>query len=310
MNFKKPKFWDLKKISILSIILLPLSFLYQLINLVTKIFRSLKKFPIPVICVGNIYLGGTGKTPLAREIYNIVKSLNKKPAFIKKPYPYLKDEIKMLEKTGKVFISKNRASSISKSISDNYDVAILDDGFQDFSIKPSFSILCFNSKQLIGNGFVIPSGPLRENFSSIKRADCIFINGNKNLEFEKKIKEENANLKIFYSKYKIKNPEYFRNKKVVAFAGIGNPQNFFDLLEENNINIKKTFSFPDHHNYSKNDFSNLIEQKSNESDVLLLTTEKDYFRLNDEIKENFNYIEVHLEIENRDKFINFIKSKI
>ena len=82
------------------------------------------------------------------------------------------------------------------------------------------------------------------------------------------------------------------------------------MLEENNINIKKTFSFPDHHNYSKNDFSNLIEQKSNESDVLLLTTEKDYFRLNDEIKENFNYIEVHLEIENRDKFINFIKSKI
>ena len=126
----------------------------------------------------------------------------------------------------------------------------------------------------------------------------------------KKIKEENANLKIFYSKYKIKNPEYFRNKKVVAFfAGI-EIQNFFDLLEENNINIKKTFSFPDHHNYSKNDFSNLIEQKSNESDVLLLTTEKDYFRLNDEIKENFNYIEVHLEIENRDKFINFIKSKI
>ena len=310
MNFKKPKFWDLKKISILSIILLPLSFLYQFINLVTKIFRALKKFPIPVICVGNIYLGGTGKTPLAREIYNIVKSLNKKPAFIKKAYPYLKDEIKMLEKTGKVFISKNRASSISKSISDNYDVAILDDGFQDFSIKPSFSILCFNSKQLIGNGFVIPSGPLRENFSSIKRADCIFINGNKNLEFEKKIKEENANLKIFYSKYKIKNLEYFRNKKVVAFAGIGNPQNFFDLLEENNINIKKTFSFPDHHNYSKNDYSNLIEQKSNESDVLLLTTEKDYFRLNDEIKENFNYIEVHLEIENRDKFINFIKSKI
>ena len=106
MNFKKPKFWDLKKISILSIILLPLSFLYQLINLVTKIFRSLKKFPIPVICVGNIYLGGTGKTPLAREIYNIVKSLNKKPAFIKKPYPYLKMKLKCWKKLARYLYPK------------------------------------------------------------------------------------------------------------------------------------------------------------------------------------------------------------
>ena len=198
MNFKKPKFWDFKKISIWAIILFPLNIIYQFVFKVIKIFKPIKKFPIPIICVGNIYLGGTGKTPLAREIFNITKSLNKNPAFIKKPYAYLNDEIKMLEKTGKIFTSKNRAVSISLSISNNHDVAILDDGFQDFSIKPDFSILCFNSKQLIGNGFVIPSGPLREDFSSIKRADCIFINGYKNLNFENKIREVNKNAKIFY----------------------------------------------------------------------------------------------------------------
>ena len=74
-------------------------------------------------------------------------------------------------------------------INNNYNIAILDDGFQDLSIKPDFSILCFNSKQMIGNGFVIPSGPLRERLNSIIRADCIIINGQKDFEFEKKISE-------------------------------------------------------------------------------------------------------------------------
>ena len=307
MNFKKPKFWDFKKISIWAIILFPLNIIYQFIFKVIKIFKPIKKFPIPIICVGNIYLGGTGKTPLAREIFNITKSLNKNPAFIKKPYAYLNDEIKMLEKTGKIFTSKNRAVSISLSISNNHDVAILDDGFQDFSIKPDFSILCFNSKQLIGNGFVIPSGPLRESFSSIKRADCIFINGDKNLEFENKLKKINIDVKIFYSKYKIKDIKKFQNKEVVAFAGIGNPQNFFDLLKENNIFIKKTFSFPDHHNYSENDYNKLIKEKR---DILLITTEKDYSRLHEGKKKNFDYAEVDLEIENKNEFINLIKENI
>ena len=121
------------------------------------------------------------------------------------------------------------------SASNKHDAAILDDGFQDFSIKPNFSILCFNSKQMIGNGLIIPAGPLRESLRAIKRADCIIINGNKNLEFENKIFEitKNKNFKLFYSKYKIKNIDKFRNKKITAFAGIGNPSNFFELLKEN-----------------------------------------------------------------------------
>ena len=84
MNFKKPKFWDHKKISIWALALFPITFIYQLIFIIIKIFKPLRKFPIPIICVGNIYLGGTGKTPLAREIFKITKSLNKNPAFIKK----------------------------------------------------------------------------------------------------------------------------------------------------------------------------------------------------------------------------------
>ena len=305
MNLKKPKFWDYKKISIWATILFPLSVIYQFVYWTINLFGPLRKFPIPIICVGNIYLGGTGKTPLAREIFNICKSFNKNPAFIKKNYTYLIDEIKMLEKTGKTFATKDRVKSITLSINHNYDVGILDDGFQDFSIKPDLSILCFNSKQLIGNGFVIPSGPLRESFSSIKRANCIFVNGDKNSEFEKKIKEVNASVKIFYSRYKIKNLEKFQNNTVIAFAGIGNPENFFDLLKRNNINVKKTFSFSDHYNYSDNDLDKII---SSEENLIYLTTEKDYFRLNDKMKKKVDYIEVSLEIENKDEFENFLKS--
>tara|TARA_B100000579_G_scaffold267823_1_gene220973 strand:- start:51 stop:695 length:645 start_codon:yes stop_codon:yes gene_type:complete len=214
----------------------------------------------------------------------------------------------MLKKIGETFTNKNRKKAINSLILSGHDVAILDDGFQDLSIKKDFSILCFNSEQLIGNGFIIPSGPLREKISSIKKADCIFINGNKNLEFENKIKEISKNIKIFYSKYKIKNLDKFKNKKVVAFAGIGNPSNFFKLLKENNINLKNTYSFPDHHNYSLRDYNYLL--KLIEQHELLVTTEKDYSRLNNEMKKSFDYVEVDLEIENKNEFINLIKNKI
>jgi len=268
-----------------------------------------RKFSIPIICVGNIYVGGTGKTPLALEIFKIVKSIGKNPAFIKKEYDYLYDEIEMLQKIGKTFSNKKREKAIHSLDLSGHDVAILDDGFQDFSIKKDFSIVCFNSKQLIGNGLIIPSGPLREGIKSIKRANCIFINGDRNTKFEDKIKKINSNIKIFYSKYKIINLDKFKNKKVIAFAGIGNPSNFFELLKENDINVVKTHSFPDHHIFSQEELEN-IEKDSKKNLALTVTTEKDYSRMKEEQKLICNCVKVNLEIENKNEFINLIKSKI
>ena len=308
MNFNKPKFWDYQGISYLSILLFPFSIIYLLINKIIKIFNTPKKLPIPIICVGNIYLGGTGKTPLVKEICKIAQSLNKKPAIIKKYHHYLQDEINMLKKTGTVFECTSRSKGIVDSAEHNFDVAILDDGFQDYTIKPNFSILCFNSQQLFGNGFVIPSGPLRENLKSISRADCIVINGDKNSEFENKIFEKSGkkNVNIFYSKYKIKNIEKLYNTNILAFAGIGNPSNFFNLLKKNNLNVKKTFSFPDHHDYSQKDFE-LIKSEGLKK---IVTTEKDYFRMNDEQRKICNFVEVSLEIENKEKFKNLLKNHL
>ena len=309
MNFKKPKFWDYSGLSFWSIILYPFSLLFLFASLIIKLLKIQKKFPIPIICVGNIYLGGTGKTPLALEIFKIIKSSGKNPGFVKKGYDYLYDEIQMLEKIGKTYLNKNRKEAISSLISLKHDVAILDDGFQDFSIKKDFSIVCFNSRQLIGNGFLIPSGPLRESFKSIKRADCIVINGNRNEQFENKIININKNAKIFYSKYKVINLDKFKNKKVVAFAGIGNPSNFFELLKENNINVIKTHSFPDHHNYSQGELENIV-QESKKNPALIVTTEKDHCRMNEEQQLICNQVKVDLEIENKNEFINLIKNKI
>ena len=309
MKLKKPKFWDLKQISLWALLLIPFSFLFQLVLLLEKFFKKPKNFSVPVICVGNIYLGGTGKTPLTLELFKIIKSIGKNPGFIKKGYDYLDDEIKMLEKIGKVYTDKSREKAINNLISSNYNVAILDDGFQDYSIKKNFSILCFNSRQLIGNGYTIPSGPLRESIKSLKRADCVLINGEKNIKFENKINKFNNNIKIFYSKYKLFDTDGIQNKKVIALAGIGNPENFFDQLKEKNIDLIKTYSYPDHHNYSKKELKNIIDE-AEKNNAVIVTTEKDHSRMNEEIKLIIKCIKVDLEIENKNDFINLIKSKI
>jgi tetraacyldisaccharide 4'-kinase len=310
MNFKKPKFWDFPGLSIWSILLYPLSLLFLFASSILRILKVEKKFPIPIICIGNIYIGGTGKTPLAKEIFQITKSLGKNPAFIKKYYSYLDDEIDMLQKTGKTFFLNKRKDSIEALIIKGFDLAILDDGFQDLSIYKNFNIVCFNQKQWIGNNFLIPAGPLRENLSALNRADCILINGKKDTKIENQIYNANKSAKVFYSKYKALDVDRFKGKKICAFAGIGNPSNFFELLKENNLNLVKTFSYPDHHDYSYTEIENMIKKYN---DCILLTTEKDYCRIPlDSVKKGFKieYLKIRLDIENKDNFIKLIKDKI
>ena len=308
MLIKKPRFWDSEKISIYSIILYPISIIYFFLLTIIKKFKKKQHFEIPIVCVGNIYLGGTGKTPLVYEIYNILNSIGKNPAIIKKYYNYLEDEISLLKSKSIVFSEKNRSLAIKELIENKYDTAIMDDGFQDFSIQKNFSILCFNEKQWIGNGLLIPAGPLRENLNSLSRANCIFINGKKNTNIEKqinKIKENN----IFYTKYVPKNISNFSNKKIIAFAGIGNPINFFELIKDNNLNLIDYRSFPDHYNFSEKDLNDLILKAKN-NDAILLTTEKDYFRINNSFKNSIEKLEVKLEIENKDNFIKLLKENL
>ena len=167
MKFKKPKYWDLKKPNIYSYILLPIAFLIQVFAYFKK-KTKINDFKIKTICVGNIYVGGTGKTSLCIKINEILKNKNIRSCFIKKFYKDQLDEQKILKKRGQVFSSKVRVDSIKQAEHENYEVAIIDDGLQDSSINYDKSIVCFNNINWIGNGMVIPSGPLREKLFSIR----------------------------------------------------------------------------------------------------------------------------------------------
>jgi tetraacyldisaccharide 4'-kinase len=171
------------------------------------------------------------------------------------------------------------------------------------------SIVCFNQKQWIGNGFVIPSGPLRERFSAIKRADCVVINGQEDIKIENEIYKKNKNIEIYYSKYKPLDINKFKNKIIIAFSGIGNPANFFNLLRENNLLLKETIYYPDHYNFSKIELDTLIN-KAEVNNAILLTTEKDYSRIDDNYKKNIEFLKIELEIENKNSFVELIKKKI
>ena len=177
MKLKKPKFWDYQKPNLYSYLLLPFSIIF---NLVSKL-RSKPETTnsqIKTICVGNIYVGGTGKTSLAIKIKEILEKENIKACFVKKFYSKQIDEQKLLRKNGPLFTSIKRMSALDEAISNGYKIAIFDDGLQDTSIKYDLEIVCFNNLNWIGNGLTLPSGPLRENINNLKYYENIFLKGN------------------------------------------------------------------------------------------------------------------------------------
>ena len=306
MKLQKPKFWS-KKNSFYSFLLLPISIFIQFLFFFKKEFSKRKKISLPVICVGNIYIGGTGKTPLSLELVRILQKLNMKPVLIKKLYKEHVDEFNLLEsKKIKVIKNSSRYEALLEAEKKQFKSVVLDDGFQDHSIYKNLSILCFNAKQLIGNGLTLPAGPLREPLSTIKYSQIILINGKKNEIFEKKLKSINKNIKIFYSRYVPINIKKYLNQNLLVFAGIGNPENFFELLRENKMRIKKQISFPDHYNYSQNEIKNLITI-SKKKGLKILTTEKDFFRIKHYNLSKINYLNIKLEITNKVSFEKEIK---
>ncbi|MDA7480560.1 tetraacyldisaccharide 4'-kinase [Candidatus Pelagibacter ubique] len=288
MKLKKPKFWDYKKPSFFSYLLLPLSIT---IGLIAKI-NSKPKYPnskIKTICVGNIYIGGTGKTSLTIKIKEILDKNNIKACFIKKFYPDQTDEQKLLSKNGALFSNLKRITALDEAISEDFEVAIFDDGLQDSSIKYDMEIVCFNNLNWIGNGLTLPSGPLRESINNLKFYENVFLNGNEEslIAIKDQIKKINPNININSGKYTPLNiGEFDKDQNYLVFSGIGNHKTFVEMLKNNKLKIVSDLEYPDHYQYSKSDFDEIIIN-AKKFNAHIITTEKDYLRL-----ENFNRNEI------------------
>ena len=185
MKIKKPKFWDLKKPNLTSYLLLPFTFPLIINNLFLK-KKNKKIKEIKSICVGNIYIGGTGKTPATIKLYEILKKLEPQICTGKKFYSNHEDEKVILEKKTNLISENNREKIIQTAIKEKQKIIIFDDGLQDKRLDYDLKFVCFDSENWIGNGKLIPAGPLRENISSLRKYDAVFLKDN---DFHKNIRE-------------------------------------------------------------------------------------------------------------------------
>ena len=311
MKFYKPKFWDYKKPNLFAYLLLPLTFPLLINNLLRNIIKPKKISNVTKICIGNIYIGGTGKTPLAIKLNNLLNYENMKSVIVKKFYKNQIDEQRLIEKYTNIILNKNRLNALKEAEENKFNFVIFDDGLQDKSINYDLKIVCFNNLQWIGNGFLIPSGPLMEKVNSVNKYDAGVLIGDPSLNrfIIEKLKEINKNLKIFEISYVISNLEKFnKDFNYVIFSGIGNSGNFLKILKQNNFNIKKEFVYPDHHTYSNNELERIISY-AKKNNAKIITTEKDYYKLDQKYLNEIMFLKLDLKIYDQNNFLKFIKSK-
>ena len=312
MKFYKPKFWDKKgSISLFSLLLLPLSLIVIIKNYYENSKIKKNFYDIKTICVGNIYIGGTGKTPLVKNLADYFKK-KFRTYIIKKNYSAQLDEKKLLESKHKVIFEKTRELSIAKAEGERAEMLIFDDGLQEKKINYNLKIVCFNSLKLDGNGLIIPAGPLREKLSSIKNYDVALINGDLSKEsknFINKIKRINPDMKIFTGKYVPKDYSKLKKKKYIIFSGIGNPHTFSNTLKKLKIKFYVYEKFPDHYDYKESDLQRLKSLAKNKN-CELLTTEKDYFRIKKSFRKNINFLKVELSVDKEKQFYKYLNEKL
>ena len=309
MNIKKPKFWDLNKPNLISYLLTP----FTLPLIVNNFFLNKKKKVdgIKSICVGNIYVGGTGKTTTTIKLYEILKKNYSKICTGKKFYINHQDEKSILENKTNLLSDDTRIKIIEIAIKNKQKIIIFDDGLQDKKLDYDLKFVCFDSENWIGNGKLIPAGPLREKISSLKKYDAVFLKDN---EYDNEkieiIKKYNSNIEVFNTSYQIKNLNLFDlSKKFLIFSGIGNPKNFRNILKKNKFKIIDEIIFPDHFDYKQKNID-YIKDRAKKNDAEIITTEKDFVKISKFDDKNINFLDIDLKIENEKKLIDFITKKI
>ena len=286
-----------------------MSVLYNIGSKAVYIYRLFwqKRSKKPVICIGGILAGGVGKTPIVREVAKyldapVVMRGYKREGSGAKPVKYgdsaaeVGDEAKMLAEGGLAVYIGDRWKSVRAINRAAAGAIVMDDGFQNPTIKKDVSILVFDGKIGVGNGFVLPAGPLREPlWFGIARADGVIIIGDSdNADI---VKSYAAMLKkpVFLAKKEESNPGL--SGKIIPFAGIGYPDKFFDSVARlPKVRVIETVPFPDHYAYKKQDFINLFKL-AKKYDAELVCTEKDWVKFPENIRNKIRYMPLAIEIQ-------------
>ena len=297
---KAPKFWYQNKISILAILLLPVSLLWIIGTFFKKKLAKPIRSKIPVIAVGSAIIGGSGKTPSVIYVCEILEKIGYKPHIISKGYggsanevikvspemnySIVGDEAIMMSKYYPTWVSKNKYSAFSMAEKDGANILVLDDALQSYNVFKNLNIYVYDSIQSFGNKLIIPSGPLRESINSVlNRSQIVFLVNTDNCpEISQDQFQQNINYEISIK------PE-ISDKKLMPFAGLGFNKKFFDQLYNQGLDIALTKEFPDHHHYSQDDMFTLLDE-ANKNDSFLVTTEKDHLRIPKEFKSSVGII--------------------
>lgn len=299
MSFKSPNFWRRK--NLWSFLLWPFSLVYWLGFCLRRCFARPGEVAARVICVGNVVLGGAGKTPMALGIGRFLRKKGVKFAYLSRAYGAdfkgvrevkigddfrkVGDEPLLLCDQGPVFVAKNRYEGAKFVADKGFEVIILDDGMQNTSLKKDFTVMVIDAKLQFGNNMLFPAGPLRQSVKSgLKEADLVAVIG----EGEVGLPE--------FERFLVKplNIEEFRGQKLLAFCGLAYPEKFFGFLQENGLEVAQKVGFADHYAYKRRDLKELW-RKAEENGLKLITTKKDWVKFDRDFREKIGFLDIEIE---------------
>ncbi len=294
MALKTPKFWS--GLNWKSILLFPFSFIWRLGHYLRQKNARPEKIKIPIICVGNLTVGGSGKTPVVITLCRFLSGISKSPSVLTRGFGGKEkgpifvdtnlhqsfdvgDEPLMMANSIDVCVSRNRPLGANYIMADKKaDCIVMDDGLQNPTLEKDLKLAVFDGKFGVGNGLLLPAGPMRENLESgLRNVDLVIFNGEDETNLARKIP---PNIPIFTGELRPDDEiiEHMRNRRVYGFAGIGNPSRFFKTLNNIGSDIVGEAHFADHHPYTDADMTQLYEE-ANQLGSELVTTQKDWMRL-------------------------------
>ena len=318
---KTPDFWTTR--GPVGTMLLPAACLWAGATMIRNLLAHESQAALPVICVGNISVGGTGKTPVSALLYDQLTARGHKPAILIRGYggtarkplwvdhslhnaKEAGDEALMLAESRNVLVARDRiAGAVTIAATGKYDVILMDDGLQHPYIAKDFSIGVFDGNVGIGNGWLLPAGPLRISFErGIKTIDAVIINGTDDTDIAARLP---ATMPRYYGHLTADQSQIdgLNGDPVLAFAGIGRPNRFFTTLRNAGANLVHQLAFADHHPYSEVDLLRLQEDATRLG-AALMTTKKDWVRLPGEWRERISFLSVTLALDYEAKLLDKI----